>query len=67
MVKKRIKFGDDLHYGKYDTELLKKAREILQNVHGANYDASRKTKLLETVINKLDRILEEFGEKRTQL
>lgn len=64
MVQKRIKFGDDLRYGKYDTDLLKKAREILQNVYEANYDSSRKTKLLGTVINKLDRILEEFGERK---
>lgn len=64
MDKKRIKFGDDLRYGKYDTDLLKKAREILQNVYAVNYDSSRKTKLLGTVINKLDHILEEFGERK---
>lgn len=64
MVQKRIKFGDDLRYGKYDTDLLKRAREILQNVYAVNYDSCRKTKLLGTVINKLDRILEEFGERK---
>lgn len=64
MVQKRIKFGDDLRYGKYDTDLLKKAREILQNIYAVNYDSSRKTKLLGTVVNKLDRILEEFGERK---
>lgn len=64
MVQKRIKFGDDLRYGKYDTNLLKRAREILQNVYAVNYDGGRKTKLLRTVINKLDRILEEFGERK---
>ena len=64
MIHKRIKFGDDLHYGKYDTDQLKKAREILNNVYMVNFDSGRKTKLLETVINKLDRILEEFGERK---
>lgn len=64
MIQKRIKFRDDLRYGKYDTDLLKRAREILQNVYAVNYDGGRKTKLLGTVINKLDRILEEFGERK---
>lgn len=61
---KQIKFGDGLRYGKYDTNLLKRAREILNNVYAVNYDGGRKTKLLGTVINKLDRILEEFGERK---
>lgn len=61
---KQIKFGDAPRYGKYDTNLLKKAREILNNVYTLNFDSSRKTKLLGTVINKLDRILEEFGERK---
>ena len=61
---KQIKFGDGLRYGKYDSDLLKRAREILQNVYTVNYDSSRKTKLLGTIVNKLDRILEEFGERK---
>ena len=64
MTQKRIKFRDDLRYGKYDTDLLKRAREILQNVYAVNYDCGRKTKVLGTVVNKLDRILEEFGERK---
>ena len=64
MIQKRVKFGDDLRYGKYDTDLLKRAREILQTLYAVNYDGGRKTKLLGTVINKLDRILEEFGERK---
>lgn len=51
-------------FGKYDTELLENAREKLFNVYNANYMPSdRKVRLLETIINKLDRLLEEYHER----
>ena len=55
-----MKYAD--RFGKYDTELLNKAREILANVENGNYDSSRKIMLLDTVISKLDRVIEEHGD-----
>lgn len=57
MRTKRITFGE------YDTKQLKEAKSILCKVFEFNYDSSRKEKLLSTVINKLDAIIEEYGEK----
>lgn len=53
-------------FGRYDTELLEKARANLVNVEEANYDSSRKIMLLDTVISKLDRVIEEHGERMNQ-
>ena len=58
-----MKYAD--RFGKYDTELLMAAKEKLFNVYSANYiPSSRKTRLLETIIDKLENLINEFGEKK---
>lgn len=59
-----MKYADK--FGRYDTELLQMARAILVNVENGNHDSSRKIMLLDTVISKLDRVIEEHGERMNQ-
>lgn len=51
-----------INFCKYDTETLIQARRFLLNVFNAtSKPSSRKTALLETIISKLDRLLNEYG------
>ena len=45
----------------YDTQKLKQAHEQLTAVYDSNYDKGRQCKLLETIIHKLERLIEEHG------
>ena len=49
-------------FTKYDTPLLQKALEILQNVYRATRNSWRRSKLLETVVSKLEQVIEEYGD-----
>lgn len=55
----------DLFFDEYDTKKLKKALVLLNEVYEFNYDSSRKEKLLDTVIRKLDYVLDQYGYKET--
>ena len=48
-----------LFFDAYDAKKLVEALNILRRVYDANYDSSRKVKLLRTVINKLIQLLGE--------
>ena len=48
----------------YDTNKLKEAREIINKVYEYNYMPSTSlTNKLDTIIRKLDNIINEYGEK----
>ena len=55
----------DLFFDEYDTKKLEKARVLLSQVYDFNYDSSRKSRLLDTVIRKLEYVLEQYGDKET--
>ena len=60
MDKKRFP-KTDIAFDLYDTQKLKQAHEQLTTIYNYNYDNSRKCRLLETIINKLERLIEEHG------
>lgn len=48
----------------YDTNRLKEARKIINKVYGYNYFPSTSlTKKLWTILGKLDKIIENYGEE----
>lgn len=59
-----MKSKKETTYNKYDTNLLQQARELLNKVYELNYDNSKPTKRLETIISKLENLITEFGEKK---
>lgn len=62
MAEKRLRTRR-VDFDRYDTQKLEEARKILNKVYEYNYDHSRKETLLLTVINKLDRLIADFGER----
>ena len=48
----------------YDTNRLKEAREIINKVYEYNWFPSTSlTKKLSTILNKLDKVIEDYGEE----
>ena len=50
-----------INFDEYDTRKLKSTLKTLAEVYDYNYDSSRKVKLLETVINKLENLINNYG------
>lgn len=55
----------DMFFDAYDTIKLKEALDRLKKVYDFNYDSSRKEKLLDTIIRKLEYLLDQYGDKET--
>lgn len=49
----------------YDTQKLQEALRIIKAVYEYNFDSSRKSKLLGTVLCKLAVVIDEHGDKET--
>ena len=51
--------------GNYDFEKLKNARDIIMDIYNYNYGTDRKlVNRLETILNKIDYIIDETEKKR---
>jgi len=59
---KRRPYTKNIQFDRYDTQKLEEVRATLQKVYDYNYDSSRKVKLLETIISKLDKLIADYGE-----
>lgn len=53
----------DVCFDIYDTKKLKEAKLNLEAVYNYNYDNSRKCKLLDTIIRKLEILIEQHGKE----
>jgi hypothetical protein len=51
----------NMFFDRYDTSKLEDALVLLNQVYEYNYDSSRKEKLLATVINKLEYVLDQYS------
>ena len=51
----------NMFFDRYDTSKLEEALTLLTQVYEFNYDSSRKEKLLATVINKLEYVLDQYS------
>lgn len=52
-------------FDEYDTKKLQEALRIIKAVYEYNFDSSRKSKLLGTVLCKLAVVIDEHGDKET--
>lgn len=55
----------DYYFDEYDTKKLEKARSILLQFYTVNYDSSLKSRRLNTIIRKIEYLLEDYGDKET--
>ena len=62
MATKRRPKTRNIRFDRYDTLKLEEVRATLKKVYDYNYDGSIKVKRLETIINKLDTLIAEYGE-----
>ena len=53
-----------MNFDEFDTKKLKNIVIELQCIYAYNYDNSRKSKLLCTIINKLHKLINECGYRR---
>lgn len=52
-------------FDEYDTKKLQEALRLIKAVYEYNFDSSRKSKLLGTVLCKLAVVIDEHGDKET--
>ena len=62
MIKKQVRTSDV--YDLWDTGKLMEARQTMLHVLETNYGATRKVRLLATVIRKLDVVINDHGTRR---
>ena len=56
-----MNMATSIFFDRYDTSKLEEALTLLTKVYEFNYDSSRKEKLLATVINKLEYVLDQYS------